>query len=392
MGRTKTPIVVTGYAAVTFAGRGVEALGRALQAPDRDNAPAAGYPMLPPGARHPYAPVVRTSIEGDAEVSVASLFRTCFHDLDAGMAVPIQEGDMRRTVALVGATIGVQPRWSPEQPPAQLGDAVAPGALSEATAGAAFVEACGLGCPYYTVNTACASGSSAFVLGCELIRIGFCDRALVAAAEVLTFLDVHGFRSAKLLARDRARPFDRRRDGIMLGEGAALFVLEAATRSPEAPQALVAGWSTGNERHDIAQPEPDGRCLADTISAALAAADVPREAVDYLNAHGTGTRANDASEARAFRRLWPAGVGPAVSSTKGLHGHLRAAGSLVELAATLWAMRSSKAPPTFGCHLPEPEWGSNLVTGAPRDMPIRTALKVARGFGGVNAAIALEAP
>jgi len=208
---------------------------------------------------------------------------------------------------------------------------------------------------------ACATGLWAVAQGAQAIAVGECDRVVGGAVETpVTPLTLAGFERMGALASGRCLPFDRRRDGLALGEGGALFVLESVER---------ARW-----RAAIAAIE---KCLKQSR--------LHPQQIDFLHAHGTGTRLNDAAEAEAIARVF--GDRIPVTSTKGATGHTLGASGAVGLAFCLLAMRDKCLPPTVG--LREPEFAIDVVEEA-RDRPVANALCLSFGFGGQNAAIAVS--
>ncbi len=363
---------------MTAAGAGVDALREALF--------GAGEPAVASadgGERLEFACLPAQIQPGSPDVWDRAMDACLFELLDqAGL-----DHDAIRaptTGSVIGATIGRLPRrgirgggWSVDLQ-----------AVAEQTAVEPLRQRWGLGGPHWTLNAACASTTVAIGTAAELVRSCVVDRALVGAMEVLNEFDAAGFRTARLWDARACRPFDRGTSAIMLGEGGGLLLLEA--EPSRRPLGEVLGWASANEAYDLARPEPSGAALAECIHDCLARAGLAPDDVDYVNAHGTGSRANDVSEARALSRVWrTARRSPLVSGTKRLHGHLRAACGVVEAMVCLLALREGEAPPTFGCREPLPECRFELVLGSPERRAIRTALSISRGFGGVNAVLAL---
>jgi 3-oxoacyl-(acyl-carrier-protein) synthase len=263
--------------------------------------------------------------------------------------------------------------------------------VAEQTAIEPLIRRWALTGPHWTFNAACASTNVAVGLAAQLIQAGVIDRALVSAMEVLNAFDAAGFHSSRLWDARACCPFDRNTGGIMLGEGGGILLLEAAPSQP--PLGEIVGWASNNEAYDLAKPEPSGAALAECIQSCLVRSGLSPNDVDYVNAHGTGSRDNDVSETRALNRIWPSlcGRSPLVSGTKRLHGHLRAACGLVELVVCLLVLQENAVPPTFGCREPLEECKFELVRGAVRRRAVRTAVSVNRGFGGINSAVAVRA-
>ncbi|KWV32065.1 beta-ketoacyl-[acyl-carrier-protein] synthase family protein [Micromonospora rifamycinica] len=249
------------------------------------------------------------------------------------------------------------------------------------------------------VGTACASGAQAVADAARLIRAGEADVVLCGASEAPlfpTFADTFG--NARALARgwadpaEASRPFDRRRNGFVLAEGAALLVLEraehAAARGART-YAEVAGYGSTTDAHHPTIPRPDGEGAADCMRAALASGNVAPAEVGYVNAHGTGTKLGDIAESAALGKVFGVGGVP-VSSTKALTGHLLGASGVVEAAACALALRAGLLPPTYHLDDPDPDCPADHVRETPRDTRTDLALTNSFGFGGQNVSLLLR--
>jgi nodulation protein E len=246
--------------------------------------------------------------------------------------------------------------------------------------------------PSFAVSSACASGAQAIGLGLQLIRAGLVDRALVGGSEAcMTATGMKSWEALRVLSPDLCRPFSKNRNGMVLGEGAAVFVIEAeeAMREHDGnPLAELLGYGTSSDAGDIVRPDPAGAAAA--ISAALDDAGLTPEAVDYINAHGTGTLANDATEVAALRRVFGDRLPQVpISSTKPIHGHALGAAGAIELAVTLAALREETVPPTANWTTPDPKCDIDCVSGGARRMAIRRAMSNSFAFGGINAVLVL---
>ncbi|MGH7837506.1 MAG: beta-ketoacyl-[acyl-carrier-protein] synthase family protein, partial [Candidatus Binataceae bacterium] len=251
---------------------------------------------------------------------------------------------------------------------------------------AAYLE---LGGPAYTIATACSSSAKVFASAQRLIEAGLCDAALVGGADTLCRMTLCGFDSLAALAKDYCNPFSRNRDGINIGEGAAVFLL---TTEESAVSLLGVGESA--DAHHVSAPHPDGDGAALAMWRALAAAHLRPEQIDYINLHGTATELNDAMEARAVDRIF--GDRTPCSSTKSMTGHLLGAAGANE-AAFLWLMLE----PGFasGC-VPPHLWDGEADPAIPRLnlVPMQfqlahpewvAALSNSFAFGGSNASVVL---
>lgn len=249
----------------------------------------------------------------------------------------------------------------------------------------------GLRGPAFSVSSACASANHAIGLAFREVREGRTPVMLAGGAEaMLTFGGVKAWEGLRVLSPDACRPFDATRNGMVMGEGAAVFVLEDAAHAKARgarPLAEIAGFGMTADAGDIVAPSAEGAAAA--MRAALADAGMAAEEVAYVNAHGTGTAANDRAEAAALQQVL--GVGVPVGSTKGAHGHAIGATGALELLACIAALREGWIPPTAGCRRPDPDCGLDIVTGSARRAQVGAALSNSFAFGGLNAVLALRA-
>ena len=245
----------------------------------------------------------------------------------------------------------------------------------------------------------CASGAVAIGQAFHAVRDGTVDIALAGGAEApLAPLTFGAFALIRVLSQRNddpataSRPFDRDRDGFVMGEAAAVLVLEerGAARRRGAPiVAELLGFGASNDAYHMTAPRPDGRDAARAITAALADAALPAERVGYVNAHGSSTPLNELAEARAIRAALGPGAGDVpVSGTKGLYGHALGASGAVEAAITALALRHERLPGTCNLVEPDPEIDLALLTDA-RAARVDAALSTSFGFGGMNAALLL---
>ncbi len=247
------------------------------------------------------------------------------------------------------------------------------------------------------VSTACASGTSSVGLAFDAIGRGRLDRAFAGGIGHFSQVSFSGFNILRLTTRTRCAPFSKTRDGMILGDGYALLLLESeelVLRRRAAPIARIVGYGSGNEAYHPTAPQPDGNAAYNVMWSALGRSMAMLDRLDYINAHGTGTPAHDRSELTAIDRLLQARNGGnrvAISSTKGHHGHSLGAAGSVELVATLLAMQHGMAPPTLTLSEPEPGFEHLcLVREHPLPQPIRVALSNSLAFGGNIASIAVE--
>lgn len=255
--------------------------------------------------------------------------------------------------------------------------------------------------PSFGVATACAAGTHAIGLAFQLIRAGQVDWALAGGTEavilpiVLAAFDRMGALSRNPDPESASRPFDRDRDGFVLGEGAAILVLESEehlrARGGEA-LAEVLGFGQTSDAFHITAPPEDGEGALRAMEAALNDADLTPQQVDYVNAHGTSTPLNDRAETAALKRLFgPRAYEVPVSSTKSQMGHLLGAAGAAEFGAVLFAFLEGFIPATVTWRNRDPECDLDYVPGKPRPGKVRVALKNSFGFGGQNASLVLRA-
>ena len=237
--------------------------------------------------------------------------------------------------------------------------------------------------PSAAVSCACASGLSALALGGAWIRAGTAERVLVIGADVLNDFILSGFSGLLALDPGPCRPFDRRRAGLSLGEGAGAIVLSA--REAESLGWRLAAWGGSNDANHVTGPCRDGSGLALAVRRALERAALPPSAVDYVHLHGTGTPYNDAMECRALAAVFA--EPPCASGSKAQIGHTLGAAGVLESLIALEALQRAQAPPNLGLEEPDPELGLALAASA-RALPrASVALKLAAGFGGINSAL-----
>ena len=247
--------------------------------------------------------------------------------------------------------------------------------------------------PRITVTTACSSSTIAVGLAAEMVRAGETPVALAGGADALCRLTYAGFNSLHAVDEEPAKPYDRRRKGLSLGEGAAVLVVEdeAHARARGAtPYARVLGYGVTNDAFHMTQPEPSGAAWERTVRVALADAGVAETDVDYVNGHGTATEQNDSAECAAYRRVFGARLAEVpVSSVKGALGHCLCAAGGIEAAVTTMAIARAVVPPTSGFAEPDPECPVDPVPGTGKTLRIRVALSSSFAFGGNSAVLVL---
>lgn len=249
----------------------------------------------------------------------------------------------------------------------------------------------GLMGPAFSVATACASSNHAIGLAFQMIRAGMADGMLAGGSEaMLNFGGLKAWEGLRVMSPEGCHPFSLGRTGMVQGEGAAVFVLEEyeAARSRGAEiLAEIRGFAMTSDAGDIVMPSVDGAARA--MRGALADAGIAPGEVGYINAHGTGTAANDRTEAAAIRAVFGEAP-PPVSSTKAMHGHCIGATGAIELLACLLALRDGVLAPTLGFQAPDPDCPLDVVPNAARKADVPVAMSNAFAFGGLNAVLVLS--
>ena len=247
--------------------------------------------------------------------------------------------------------------------------------------------------PSFAVASACSSANHAIGVAFQMVRSGMSDAAVTGGTEAaFTFGTIRGWEALRVMASDTCRPFSLGRKGMVLGEGAAVMVLEtyegAKKRGAEILVEII-GFGSTSDASDIVMPALDGASGA--IAACLQDAGIAPEQVDYVNAHGTGTAANDVTETKALHKVFGDHAKKlAVSSTKSMHGHTLGAAGAVELAATIAGMRGGFIPPTANYTERDPLCDLDYVPNEARDRKINVAISNSFAFGGHNAVVAVK--
>jgi nodulation protein E len=263
-----------------------------------------------------------------------------------------------------------------------------------ANAGASHISMeFGITGPSYTISTACSSAAHAIGQAYWMIRGGSTDLAITGGSEApFSFGILKAWEAMRVVSPETCRPFSRDRRGMILGEGAAMFVLEpleAARARGAAVHAEIVGFGMSADANHITQPSAEGAARA--MRAALRDAAIAPEQIGYVNAHGTATPANDVTEAAAIRAVF----GPhtdrlAVSSTKSMHGHALGASAALECLATALALRDGVLPPTANFTELDPECDLDVIPNQARPAEVEYALSNSFAFGGLNAVLALR--
>lgn len=401
----RTRVVVTGIGAITAAGADVAALRAALHGDrtcigdvtlfetDGLRAHIAGeVRALPEPRLLPRAARVRASrsdrfalLAAEEALAHAGLSSPFVDAARIGVAIGSSTGGMLETESYYRARLRAQsPRvWRKRLAAATV---AAPTDLVAAALGTRG--------PRLSPSTACSSGAIALALAATWIRAGVVDVAVAGGADALTRMTYTGFHALQALSSEPCKPFDRARRGLSLGEGAGVVVLESerhALARGARPLAELAGAGLSCDASHPTAPHGEARGAVLALEGALRDAGVRPDEIDYVNAHGTGTVQNDASETLALKRvLGEAAARVAVSSTKALIGHLLGAAGAVEAIATIIAIEDGWAPPTLHLRERDPACDLDYVPNQGRPLAIAGALSNSYGFGGNNCSLVLR--
>ncbi len=247
--------------------------------------------------------------------------------------------------------------------------------------------------PSYTVATACASSNHAMGQAFHMVRAGMSDVMITGGSEsMLCFGGLKAWEGLRVMSKDACRPFSANRNGMVQGEGAAIFVFEEYEHAKKRGAEIlceVSGFAMTSDAGDIVMPSKQGAARA--ISGALADGKIDKSQVGYINAHGTGTAANDKTECAAVADVFGHHADELmISSTKSMHGHLIGGTGAVELLACIMALRDGIIAPTIGYEEPDPECALDVVPNESRDANVDVVLSNAFAFGGLNAVLALR--
>lgn len=408
---TASRVVVTGVGAITPLGIGIEATWQRLVRGDSGAGPITAFETEGFGVR--FACEVkdfnpdeymdrRTSKHLDRfcqfAVSAAKMAQA-----DAGLE--ITEENAADVGVIIGSGIGGMITWEKqhaillEKGPNRVSPYLIPMLISDMAAGAVSIELGATG-PNMGVVTACASSAHAIGEATEMIRRGAAKVVITGGAEAtITPLAIAGFASMKALSTRNddparaSRPFDATRDGFVMGEGAGILIIEEYEHAKARGANIlgeILGYGASGDAYHMTAPDLSGKGAIACMTAALKQAGLDR--VDYINAHGTSTPANDKIETMALKQLFgDAAYRIPVSSTKSMTGHLLGAGGAVELIFCLRAIREGVIPATINYREPDPECDLDYVPNEARQAKIRTAMSNSFGFGGHNAALIVGA-
>ncbi len=398
-------IVITGMGVISPIGQNVDTFRQNLFA-GKGGTESAAFTYRNSEVRFPAAPVKDFSVEKWIDPKKASLLDRFSQFAVAAAQEAIKDSGLvltpetaERMAVITGTGVGGQgtleesymklldnnssPRVHPFTIPRLM-----------ANAGSSQISmAAGITGPGFTVASACASAIHAMGVTLHMLRSGFIDRAITGGSEsCLTFGTLKGWEALRVMAPDVCRPFSRDRAGMVLGEGAGMFVLEtleAAQARGARIHAEFVGFGMSSDAKDITTPDVNGASRA--VANCIKDAGLNPEEVDYINAHGTGTRINDLTETAVIKQVFGGHAKKlAVSSSKSLFGHALGAAGALEMLATILAVTNDTAPPTINYLGQDPECDLDYVPNEARQMPIKTALNNSFAFGGLNAVVAVK--
>ncbi|MGE0792295.1 MAG: beta-ketoacyl synthase [Sandaracinaceae bacterium] len=302
-----------------------------------------------------------------------------------------------RTAVVVGTTMGeanvlgeLQHAWIHEDSvrPAALpryGSTLLPIHVARAFGARGMVQ---------TLPAACAAGNYAIGFAADQIRAGRADVAITGAVEIIEKLEYCGFVRLGAMSPDRCQPFDKNRQGLILGEGATMFILESEERARARGATLLAevgGYGLACDAHHITRPHPEGEGSIQAMRLAIESSRITASDVDHINAHGTGTSANDHVEAKVIREIFGERTIP-VTSIKSMIGHCMGASSAMEALACVMTLRTGIIPPTTNYETPDPECALDIVANEKREAKVDIVLNNALAFGGYDAVVCFANP
>ena len=384
-------VVVTGVGLVTSVGVGTAAAWKAMLA-GREG--AGEIPYFDTSAYKVHRAHVIREVGLDTTPHELACMAACEAVRDAGLDVA-RTGPER--VGVVVGTLGGDLktfegalRVDPQHKATGFTPAVAC-TYPQSTILGALADRLGTGGPHLLSVNACSSGNHALASGCDLIRRGELDAMVVGGVDVFAQTEFTYFHNLRSLAAEHCQPFDRNRRGLMIGEGTGMLVLEsrehAAARGAPA-YAEVKGYGLSADGFHVTSPDGSGAGAIRAMQAALRAAALAPDDIDYVSAHGTGTPANDRAEAVALRAVFGDRASRLpVSSVKSMIGHSMGAASAIESVVCCLALRDGVVPPTINYETPDPDCPVDCVPNAARSLALRAVMNNSFAFGGNNAVV-----
>lgn len=264
-----------------------------------------------------------------------------------------------------------------------------------ANGGASYISAeYGIRGPVYTISTACSSSNHAIGQAFWMVRSGAVDVAITGGSEApFSYGLLKAWEAMRVVSPDTCRPFSRDRKGLILGEGAAMLVLESFEHAEERGAQIlgeIVGFGMSSDAGHITKPSAEGACMA--MEAAMHDAQISPVEIGYINAHGTGTALNDSTETQAIKvALGPQAKNVAVSSTKSMHGHALGAAGALEAVATVMALKKGVLPPTANFNEVDPECDLDVIPNQAWEQQVEYAMSNSFAFGGLNAVLLFRA-
>jgi 3-oxoacyl-(acyl-carrier-protein) synthase len=381
MGRERRRVVVTGTGAVSAAGLGVEPFWRAC---------VDGRSQLRPAERldlsdyaSPRVGEVPHDLRRGSEPAAAFALAAAAQAIEEARLA--SEPWPAATGVVIGTCLGGAEAWFERAGPVSSGTLGAPAAH--------IAREHALEGPALSLSIACASGTAAIGVAAGCIRRGEAERMLAGGVDALSRFVVSGFWSLRALAAGDTRPFDRRRDGLALGEGAGILVLEdrdVALARGATLLAEILGSGSSGDAHHMTAPSPQGDGVVRAIEAALSEARLPRSAVEFVSAHGTGTAFNDRMETIALKRVFAEHASRLkINSIKPIVGHTLGAAGALEAILCVRVIGSSIVPPTINYGERDPDCDLDYVVGTAQAQAVSCALSCSSAFAGNNATLLL---
>jgi 3-oxoacyl-[acyl-carrier-protein] synthase II len=371
-----TNIHISDYDCVTCFGDGVEVLWHSLLAKE------CGFKQVRRFETKNYVNCVAGCVTDLDSVPhcqrfTALLEKLCRKDLRAGADTVLLTATTKDNIELLERNIKTSKRDS--------------GNISASPMVDFLVERLDIKCPGYNVNTACTSASTAILWAAEMIGNGETDEVVVWAADIVSEFVFSGFSALKVMSPDTSRPFDVKRDGLILGEAAGYIILmseEKLLRENKTSLGIIKSWGISSDAHHITAPDRQGRGLQRAIHNALKKASIQPDSLAAINSHGTGTVHNDAMEIAVLQQIFGDAM-PPVYSIKGAIGHSLGPCGLIEVIVASRSLREQIVPPVTGLQKPESEIDA-YVTMESQRIDGKYTLTTNSGFGGINTAIIIE--
>jgi len=319
--------------------------------------------------------IISIAFEACKEALEDSGLASCVVEKNIGLALGTAVGGVES--AFANGLVGASPGFSVVNSPSNL-----------------LATIFGLRGPVSNVPVACAAGAMALIYGILQIQQERAEAMIAGGFDVISEVPFAGFSSLHLLTDDKVRPFDRRRSGFLIGEGAGFVILEkleSARKRNAQVYGEVRGFGIGADVYHVIHPHPEASGLIKAMEDALRMAGCSSEDVDYVNSHGTATKANDKVESFALNSVMRCnGRRATTSSFKSVLGHTMGAAGAIETIGCLLALKSQCIPPTWNFRERDPECNVDCVPNTPRDAKLRTIIKNSSGFGGTNCSLVLS--